>query len=98
MVLTNQKDTAFYPAATMEPATINTESIYYANLAQTKTASLPAGYPANTPTNNTTVAKVSSASGSFKVGPAITLKVMAGDKFNLMVIVGGSVPVAQARP
>ena len=46
---------------------------------------LPSGYPANTPAGNAKVAKVSAASGSQKVGPAITLKVMAGDKFNVIV-------------
>ena len=34
---------------------------------------------------NAKVAKVSGAAGSYKVGPAITLKVMAGDKFNVTV-------------
>jgi RHS repeat-associated protein len=84
MVLTDQKDTAFYPVATMETATAATEQLYYANLSQTRVA-VPAGYPANTPAGNQQVSKVSSAAGSFKIGPAITLKVMAGDKFNLQV-------------
>jgi RHS repeat-associated protein len=84
MVLTDQKDTAFYPAATMETAAASNEQLYYANLPQTRTA-VPSGYPANTPAGNQQVAKVSSATGSFKIGPAITLKVMAGDKFNLQV-------------
>ena len=85
MILTDQKDTAFYPAATMETAAAVNEELYYANLPATRTTTLPSGYPANTPAGNAKVAKVSAASGSQKVGPAITLKVMAGDKFNVVV-------------
>ena len=85
MILTDQKDTAFYPVATMETAAATNEELYYANLPATRTTTLPSGYPANTPAGNAKVAKVSAASGSQKVGPAITLKVMAGDKFNVIV-------------
>jgi RHS repeat-associated protein len=85
MVLTEEQQTDMYPAATMETPTATTEETYYANLPQTRTTTLPSGYPANTPPGNAKVAKVSAAAGSYKVGPAITLKVMAGDKFNLTV-------------
>jgi RHS repeat-associated protein len=85
MVLTDQKDTSFYPVATMETATATNEELYYSNLPATRTTILPSGYPANTPAGNAKVAKVSAATGSQKVGPAITLKVMAGDKFNVIV-------------
>jgi RHS repeat-associated protein len=71
-----------YPAATMETASAATEETYYSsNVANTR-VSLPAGYPANTPAGNQRVAKVSGS--GYKIGPAIILKVMAGDQFNLV--------------
>ncbi len=85
MVLTEELQTDMYPAATMETAAAANEELYYSNLPSTRTTTLPAGYPANTPAGNAKVAKVSAAAGSQKIGPAITLKVMAGDKFNLTV-------------
>ena len=85
MMLTDQLDTSFYPKATMETAAAANEELYYANLPATRTTTLPSGYPANTPAGNAKVARVSGATGSYKVGPAITLKVMAGDKFNVTV-------------
>jgi RHS repeat-associated protein len=83
-VLTEEVKTDMYPAATMETATATTEETYYSNLPATRVAP-PVGYPANTPAGNAKVAKVSAAVGSNKIGPAITLKVMAGDKFNVAV-------------
>lgn len=83
MILTDEQQTDMYPAATMETATAAVEEAIYSNLPATRTAALPAGYPANTPAGNQKVAKVS-GSGN-KIGPAIVLKVMAGDKFNLAV-------------
>jgi RHS repeat-associated protein len=85
MVLTDEVKATTYPAATMEPAAASNEELYYANLPATRTTTLPNGYPANTPAGNTKVAKVSGAVGAQKVGPAITLKVMAGDKINILV-------------
>lgn len=82
MVLTEEKDTSFYPAATMETATSTTEETFYSNLPATRN-DLPADYPSDTPPGNAKVAKVS-GNGN-KIGPAIILKVMAGDKFNLQV-------------
>jgi len=84
MVLTEEQKTDGYPAATMETATATTEETYYSNLPATR-VTLPAGYPANSPPGNARVAKVSGAAGGNKIGPAILLKVMAGDKFNLTV-------------
>ncbi len=84
MVLTEEQQVDQYPAATMETATATTEETFYSNLPTTRTT-LPTGYPANTPAGNQRVAKVKAAAGSQKIGPAIILKVMAGDKFNLMV-------------
>ena len=74
MVLTDEVKSDMYPAATMETATATTEETYYANLPQTRVVT-PAGYPGIS--GNVNVAKVSAATGSYKVGPSITLKVMA---------------------
>ena len=82
MVLTEEQKTDAYPAATMETGSATTEETYYANLPATR-VTVPAGYPANTPPSNARVAKVN-GSGN-KIGPAIVLKIMAGDKFNLIV-------------
>lgn len=84
MVLTEQKDTSFYPVATMETAAATTEETFYSNLPQTR-VSLPAGYPPNSPIGNAEVAKVNGSYGNNKIGPAMILKVMAGDKFNVTV-------------
>lgn len=84
MTLTEEQQTDMYPAATMETASAGTEQMYYSNLSATRD-DVPSGYPANTPAGNAKVAKVSGAGGGHKVGPAITLKVMAGDKFNFTV-------------
>jgi RHS repeat-associated protein len=84
VVLTEEQKTDAYPAATMETANATVEETYYSNLPGTR-VTLPSGYPANTPAGNARVAKVKAASGSQKIGPAIILKVMAGDKFNLNV-------------
>jgi RHS repeat-associated protein len=84
MTLTEEQKTDAYPAATMETANSTVEETYYSNLPSTR-VTLPSGYPANTPPGNARVAKVKAASGSQKIGPAIILKVMAGDKFNLNV-------------
>lgn len=75
------KNDAYIPA-TMEPGSASNEEAVYSNLPQTR-SSLPSGYPANTPSGNAQVAKVN-GSGQ-KIGPAILLKVMAGDKFNVLV-------------
>jgi RHS repeat-associated protein len=84
MVLTEEQKTDMYPAATMETANATTEEPYYSNMPNTR-VDVPGGYPANTPSGNAKVAKVSAASGSYKIGPGITLAVMAGDKFNFTV-------------
>ncbi|MEI9942921.1 MAG: RHS repeat-associated core domain-containing protein [Chitinophagaceae bacterium] len=81
MVLTEEMQQDMYPAATMEPGSATTEETYYSNLTNTR-IDAPTGYGGGTPQK---AAKVSAAAGSQKIGPAITLKVMAGDKFNLTV-------------
>jgi RHS repeat-associated protein len=58
------------------------EETYYTNLPATRVAR-PTNFPAAT--GQAMVAKVSGAAGASKVGPAIILKVMAGDKINLQV-------------
>ncbi len=80
MVLTEEQQTDMYPAATMETATASVEEAYYSNLPATR-VTLPSGYPANSPPGNARVAKVNGAGN--KIGPAIILKVMAGDKINI---------------
>ncbi|TAL46036.1 MAG: hypothetical protein EPN92_06735, partial [Chitinophagaceae bacterium] len=82
VVLTEEQQSDMYPAATMETATATTEEAYYSNLSATR-VTLPSGYPANTPPGNARVALVNG--GGNKIGPAIILKVMVGDKFNLTV-------------
>ncbi|HEX7903418.1 MAG TPA: DUF6443 domain-containing protein [Chitinophagaceae bacterium] len=83
MVLTEEQQTEPYPVASMETAQTTTEEALYSNLNTTRTDK-PAGYPTDTYTNpNDKVAKTN-GSGN-KIGPAVVLKVMAGDKFNLRV-------------
>jgi RHS repeat-associated protein len=83
MVLTDEQEVDRYPAATMEVGDSATENLYYTNLDTYRTP-LPSGYPTDTTTNpNNYVAGLSSADGSQKIGPAIVLKVMAGDKFSI---------------
>ncbi len=84
MVLTDEEKFDMYPAATMELATAATEETFYSNLSATRVdAPTSNGYPPNTPSGNAKVAKVRGDGN--KIGPAIVLKVMAGDKFNVMV-------------
>jgi RHS repeat-associated protein len=88
MVLTEEQKQDNYPAATMETASAAAEELLYTNLSSTrKLVSQVSGYPVdNTYSNpNEYVARVSGASGASKMGPAIVLKVMAGDQFNVRV-------------
>ena len=85
MVLTEQKDTSFYPPASMEAAQATTEEALYANLPQTRTGiSSIAGYPTDNYTNPNAYVAKTNGSGN-KIGPSIILKVMAGDQFNIRV-------------
>jgi RHS repeat-associated protein len=62
-----------------------TENLYYMNLDSTRSA-LPPGYPTDTTTSpNNYVAKVSSDGTVPAIGPAVVLKVMAGDQFSIRV-------------
>ena|GEM_PF-1676444 len=81
MVLTEEQQTDAYPVASMETAQASTENLFYSNVDATRTAK-PGSYPTDTYTNpNDYVAKVRGDGN--KIGPAMILKVMAGDKFNL---------------
>ena len=84
-VIIEERDTSFYPPASMETAQATVEQALYANVSETR-VNKPSGYPTDTYTSpNDKLAKVKDAVGSKKVGPSIVLKVMAGDKFNLRV-------------
>ena len=87
VVLTQQKDTAFY-LASGEAAYRATEGQLFSNLTPTTTArtSVPS-YPNDlTITNpNDTVFKVSGEPGGHKLGPSLLLKVMSGDNIDLSV-------------
>lgn len=89
MVLTEEQKIDQYPAATMETAAATTEELVYANLPETRTSkSGITGYPSdNTTSPNDYVARVSGGANAAdkKIGPSITLKVMAGDMFNVKV-------------
>ena len=84
MVLTEQTKEDMYPVATMEVANASVEESFYANLPNTRyDASSVTHYPPNSPSGNAKVARVGAAQGREKIGPAIILKVMSGDKFNV---------------
>ncbi len=82
-VLTDEQKQDAYPPASMETAQSATENALYSNVDNTR-SQLPSGYPTdNYTTPNTQVAKLDGSNK--KIGPGITLKVMAGDKFNIRV-------------
>ncbi|MEO8404594.1 MAG: DUF6443 domain-containing protein [Chitinophagaceae bacterium] len=89
MILTEELKTNAYPAATLEPATIANESLYYGNLSNTQFIK-PAWFSDPMYPSNTTVAQVKNATGVQKVGPNMLLKVMAGDSYNIRVASGWS--------
>lgn len=82
--LTDEQRTDAYPMAKMETTSAGSDNLYYFNIETTK-IDKPANYPVDTAYSNPNqkVAKVN-GSGN-KIGPAMILKVMAGDKFNLQV-------------
>ncbi|MDB5199282.1 MAG: cell well associated RhsD protein [Chitinophagaceae bacterium] len=101
MVLTDQVQQNAYPAASMETAQSTIENALYNNIDATRN-DFPSGYPTND-TYTSPNAKVAKTNGSGnKVGPAIILKVMAGDKFNLRVSdwykTNGTTPGTPASP
>jgi RHS repeat-associated protein len=87
MVLTDELKTDDYIAATLEPATINTEEQYYDNLGTTQ-YDKPEWFSDPVYSTNTKVAQVKNTAGIQKIGPSILLKVMAGDSYNIRVASG----------
>ena len=85
VILTTQKDTASY-AATMEAAYRAKENALFYNIPQTSYSRTLAGYPVDlSMTNpNDSVIMLNGTTGRTQ-GPAIILKVMAGDTVNLGV-------------
>jgi len=85
MVLTEQQQTDAYPVASLETDSISKEKIYYSGLDTGRgNKSSVTGYPSDTYTNPNDFIQKLSGNGA-KIGASITLKVMAGDKFNLFV-------------
>jgi RHS repeat-associated protein len=84
-VLTEEKDTALYPPASMETANLATERLYYSGVDTGRiNKSTVSGYPADTYTSPNDYIQQLSGSG-FKIGTGIVLKVMRGDQFNIRV-------------
>lgn len=79
VLLTEEQKSDMYPPATMEPANATTEETFYSNLPATR-ADVPSGYTGGYPQ------KASKVRGDGnKIGAAIVLKVMAGDKYSFQV-------------
>jgi len=85
MILTDEKDTSFYPPASLETATLATERLFSSKVdsARVDKSTVP-GYPSDTYTNPNNFIQKLNGNG-VKVGTGLVLKVMAGDKFNLRV-------------
>jgi RHS repeat-associated protein len=84
-VITDEQKENIYPGASMEVAQTTTEEQVYAGLPETRSA-MPTGYPTTdyTTSPNERVAEVGGPNKP-KMGPSLTLKVMAGDKFTINV-------------
>jgi RHS repeat-associated protein len=90
MVLTDEvQPPGQYVAATLEPATINNEALYYGNLSNTQ-FNKPTWFNDPLYSSNTKVARLKNATGVQKIGPNMVLKVMAGDSYNIRVASGWS--------
>jgi RHS repeat-associated protein len=84
-VLTEEKDTAFYPPASLETASLATERQFYSGEDSGRVnKSSVAGYPTDTYTNPNDYIQQLSGNG-YKIGTGIVLKVMAGDHVNIHV-------------
>ena len=82
-VLTDEQQQDAYMPASLETATLATEKNYYQNLdAGRVNKTTVSGYPADTYTNPNDFIQQLNGGGN-KVGSAILLKVMAGDKINV---------------
>ncbi|MCG2618226.1 hypothetical protein LZZ85_28280, partial [Terrimonas sp. NA20] len=97
MVLTDEQKQDAYPAATMELAQATAEDQFYANLSTTR-VDRPSGYTDTYTNPNDKVSKVRGDGN--RVGPAMLLKVMAGDQFNLKASAwwSGSAGVTNTSP
>jgi RHS repeat-associated protein len=85
MVLTEQKDTAKY-LASMESAYRSTENALFYNIPATSYSRTSAtGYPIDHVTTNPNDSVIRVNGSGQKVGPAIILKVMSGDKVDIGV-------------
>jgi RHS repeat-associated protein len=85
MVLTEEKDTSFYPPASLETAQLTTERLFYSKIDSGRVnKNTIAGYPGDPYTNPNDFIQKLSGNG-VRVGTGILLKVMAGDKFNVRV-------------
>ena len=83
MVLTEEKDTSFYPPASLENAQLATERSLYNKVDSGRVnKNSVLGYPGDPYTNPNDYVQKLSGSG-VKIGAGILLKVMAGDRFNL---------------
>ncbi|ACU61601.1 hypothetical protein Cpin_4142 [Chitinophaga pinensis DSM 2588] len=83
MVLGTRRDTTIY-RATMETAVAAKENAIFSNIEQTR-SSKPVGYPEDkTTAANAYVARLNAVNGQ-KIGPALVLRVMAGDSIQIGV-------------
>jgi RHS repeat-associated protein len=85
MVLTEEQKTDPYPVASLETASVSTESTFYGALNDGRVnKNTVSGYPNDTYTDpNDFIQKL--RGDGVKMGANMVLKVMAGDKFNLRV-------------
>ena len=85
MVLTEEKDTSFYPPASLETGQLATERLFYSKVDSGRVnKNMVTGYPNDPYTNPNDFMQKLNGSG-VKVGAGILLKVMAGDNFNVRV-------------
>lgn len=85
MILSEQKDTSFYPPASLETAQLTNERLIYSKVDTGRVnKSIVSGYPSDTYTNPNDYIQKTGTNG-VKVGTGVVLKVMAGDQFNLRV-------------
>lgn len=98
VLLTEQKDTAFYPMASLETATLGTEKLYYAKLDSGRVnKNTVSGYPSDGATTPNDYIQRLNGNG-IRIGAGLVLKVMAGDKFNLRASSWWSSGVTPASP
>ena len=87
MVITEETKVKTYPYATMEVDSISYEETFYSNLSITQ-ADKPSWFNDQDFSVNHKVAKLKNDGVAQKIGPAILLKVMAGDSYNIRVASG----------